>query len=92
MAAGRPFVATAKEGSTLWKLAEESGAFRCTSPGDADAFTKEVLKLINDSRLQVRLGEQGRAYVLEHTTCEYVLGALAKICSASRKNISVEII
>ena len=79
MAAGRPFVATANRGSTLWNLAEKSGAFRCRPPGDAEAFAQEVVKLIDNPDLGGRLGEQGRTYVLKFSAKDHVLGSLRKI-------------
>jgi colanic acid biosynthesis glycosyl transferase WcaI len=74
MAAGRPFVATAKPGSTLWLLQEESGGFLCVPPNDPQAFAKAVLRLADDPELRRTLGECGRLYVERNCAKPYVLG------------------
>jgi colanic acid biosynthesis glycosyl transferase WcaI len=73
MAAGRPFVATAKPGSTLWLLQEESGGFLCVPPNDPQAFAKAVLRLADDPAVRRSLGECGRRYVEQHCAKPYVL-------------------
>jgi len=73
MAAGRPFVATAKPGSTLWLLQEESGGFLCVPPNDPQAFAKAVLRLADDPGVRRNLGECGRLYVEQHCAKPYVL-------------------
>jgi colanic acid biosynthesis glycosyl transferase WcaI len=66
MAAGRPFVATARPGSHLWRLQEETGAFLCVPPGDPDALANAVLVLGMDARKRAALGARGRAFVQAH--------------------------
>jgi colanic acid biosynthesis glycosyl transferase WcaI len=75
MAAGRPFIGTAETGSPLWRLQEETGAFLCVPPNDAEAFAAAVLRLAEDDGLRAELGARGRAYVLAHHAKPKVLGA-----------------
>ncbi len=63
MAAARPFVATAREGTSLWRLAEESGACLCVPPNDPRAFAEAIERLAGDAALRERLGARGRAFV-----------------------------
>jgi colanic acid biosynthesis glycosyl transferase WcaI len=63
MAAGRPFVATARRGSSLWHLAEESGAFLCVAPNDPRALADAVESLAGDAARREALGARGRAFV-----------------------------
>lgn len=63
MAAGRPFVATARPGSVLWELQQDSGAFLCVAPYDIDAFADAVLRLARDAAYSAALGRRGRQYV-----------------------------
>jgi len=66
MAAGRPFVATARRDSTLWHLREESGAFLCVPPNDIDAFANAVMELAENADWRAELGRHGRNYVLRN--------------------------
>src|SRR5262249_50078966 len=61
MAAARPFVATARDGTSLWRLAEESGAFLCVPPNDARAFADAIQRLAGDAAMRETLGGRGRA-------------------------------
>ena len=76
MAAGRPFVATAREGSQLRRLEGTSGAFICVPPDDPEAFADAVMSLAEDEGLRRRLGQRGRRYVIEHHSRQKVLGDL----------------
>ena len=40
MAAGRPFIATARPDSVLWRLQQECGGFVCVPPYDARRFRR----------------------------------------------------
>lgn len=76
MAAGRPFVATARPGSTLWRLREESDAFLCVPPNDIGSLAETVLRLAEDEALRARLGASGRRYVVQHYSKRHVLERL----------------
>ncbi|MGE5145537.1 MAG: glycosyltransferase, partial [Candidatus Eiseniibacteriota bacterium] len=45
MAAGRPFIATARPDSVLWRLQQECGGFVCVPPYDARRFSEAVTAL-----------------------------------------------
>ncbi len=64
MAAGKPIIAS------LWgeaaDLVEASGGGIVVEPEDSDALCEAIEKLANDATLARRLGESGRAYVMEH--------------------------
>ena len=74
MAAGRPFVATAGPGSHLWRLQEQTGAFQCVPPADAEALAEAVLALGVDVERRAELGACGRAFVEAHHDKARVLG------------------
>jgi colanic acid biosynthesis glycosyl transferase WcaI len=87
MAVGRPFVATALPGSTLWHLQQRSGAFLCVPPNEPWSFAEAVLKLADDEHLRQELGRRGRAFVEEHYAKPRILGAFkdcVDVVAASR--------
>jgi colanic acid biosynthesis glycosyl transferase WcaI len=75
MAVGRPFIATALPGSTLWHLQRRSGAFLCVPPNEPWRFAEAVLRLADDLQLRRELGRRGRAFVEEHYAKPRILGA-----------------
>jgi colanic acid biosynthesis glycosyl transferase WcaI len=75
MAVGRPFIATALPGSTLWQLQRRSGAFLCVPPNEPWSFADAVLRLADDADLRRELGRRGRAFVEEHYAKPRILGA-----------------
>jgi colanic acid biosynthesis glycosyl transferase WcaI len=75
MAVGRPFIATALPGSTLWHLQRRSGAFLCVPPNEPWRFAEAVLRLADDLQLRRELGRRGRAFVEEHYAKSRILGA-----------------
>jgi colanic acid biosynthesis glycosyl transferase WcaI len=75
MAVGRPFVATALPGSTLWELQRESGAFLCVPPDEPRSFAEAVLRLADDPELRRELGRRGREFVERHYAKPLILGA-----------------
>jgi colanic acid biosynthesis glycosyl transferase WcaI len=83
MAAGRPFVATARPGSLLWRLRDESDAFICVPPNDIDAFASAALRLIDDPALRSRLGGQGREFVVARFAKKKVLGDFLAVLGAA---------
>jgi colanic acid biosynthesis glycosyl transferase WcaI len=76
MAAGRPFVATARRGTALWDLQQESGAFVCVAPHDIDAFAEAVLRIVRDDGFRQELGQRGRRYIEERHSREAVTARL----------------
>jgi colanic acid biosynthesis glycosyl transferase WcaI len=74
MAVGRPFVATARPGTVLWRLQESTGAFLCVPPNDPEAFAEAVLRLADDPSLRDELGRRGRRFVEHHCAKPKVLG------------------
>ncbi len=75
MAVGRPFVATALPGSTLWELQQHSGAFLCVPPDDPLEFAEAVIQLADNPQLRHELGRRGRDFVEQHYAKPLVLGA-----------------
>jgi colanic acid biosynthesis glycosyl transferase WcaI len=75
MAAGRPFVATARPNSTLWHLERMSGAFICALPNNPVAFADAVERLADDASLRRALGDRGRQFVARHNAKAKVLEA-----------------
>jgi colanic acid biosynthesis glycosyl transferase WcaI len=79
MAASRPAVATARAGSALWRLANESGAFICVAPDDVDAFARTALELLDNHEKRRELGGSGRRYAEKFAARETVLTAYARL-------------
>jgi colanic acid biosynthesis glycosyl transferase WcaI len=77
MAAGRPMVATAGEGTPLWKLGQACGGIVCVPPRDPKAFARAVLDLMLDGELRAGMGAAARRYAVEEVDRERVLTALA---------------
>lgn len=84
MAAGRPFVATAKPGSTLWRMQDETGAFLCVPPNDPAALADAILSLAGDSDLRGKLGERARRYVTENCAKSESLSRLIGVIREGR--------
>lgn len=74
MAVGRPFVATALPGSTLWELQRESDAFLCVPPDDPAKLAEMVIRLADDSELRRELGRRGREFVERRYAKPLILG------------------
>lgn len=79
MAAGRSFVATAAQGTSLWHLQQASGAFVCVPPDDTDAFRDAVLRLVDNAPLRRALGARGQQFVLRHHAKQKVLGDFTRL-------------
>jgi len=79
LAAGRPFVCTAKPGSSLSDLAQETGAFECVAPDDPVAFARAVSRLLQDRPRREAMGQRGRRWVEEHASRDVVLARYAAI-------------
>lgn len=83
MAAARPFVATANEGSTLWRFQRESGAFICVPPNDPSAIAGAVMGLAGDPQQRAELGRRGREWVTAHCAKDASLKVLAGAITAA---------
>lgn len=79
MAAARPFVATARPGSTLWRLHRESGAFLCVEPNEPENFATAVLSLAENDGLRRDMGARGLRYVRAHCSKD---SSVAKLMAA----------
>jgi colanic acid biosynthesis glycosyl transferase WcaI len=71
MASGRPTVATALPGTQLFRAVQGRGIV--TPPGDAEAFVAALSQLARDPVLRRQLGEQGRAFAVQHLNRDQVL-------------------
>jgi len=79
LAAGRPFVATAPAGSTLWRMHEETGAFLCTPFEDPRALADAVIGLLDDPGRRAAMGAKGRAFAEATAGRDVVLGSYADL-------------
>lgn len=66
LAAARPLVASVDPDSETWRLARDVGCGLCVPPEDPRALADAVLELSRDRELGRRMGEKGRAHVVEH--------------------------
>jgi glycosyltransferase involved in cell wall biosynthesis len=64
MACGRPVVASRIHGTT--DVFDQSGAIKLVSPGNAEMLAKAVVELLHNRQEARKLGQNGRAFVLEH--------------------------
>ncbi len=79
MAVGRPFIATAENGSPLWQLMEQSKAFICVPPNNASRLCDAVQMLLTDPNQRATLGRNGRQFVVGHASRQAVLNAYLKL-------------
>ncbi len=79
MAAGRSFVTTAPEGSAVWRLAAESGAFMCVPPDDAPAFEAAILQLADNPGMRATMEANGRRHIERHHDRNRLLGRLDEL-------------
>jgi colanic acid biosynthesis glycosyl transferase WcaI len=84
MAAGRPFIATARPGSVLWRLQEECGGFVCVPPHDAQRFCEVVTALAENVVLRQEMGARARRFVVERCAKQRVLGDLMAVLGGAR--------
>ena len=82
MAAGRPFIATARPNSPLSRLQQKSRAFLCAPPNDAGAFAQAVLQLADDEQSRAELGARGRQFVEQNCSKAKVLGEFTTLIEA----------
>lgn len=79
MAAGRPFVATAMQGSPLERLTAQSGAGVCVPPEAPAALADALQALISDADARRRMGLAGRAWAERNVDRSVVCPSLAAI-------------
>lgn len=79
MAAGRPFVCIAEEGSPLDLLAQESDAGLCVPPDRHDSLHEAILSLASDPGELEAKGRNGRAYVRKYMNKDTIMGAYHEI-------------
>jgi putative colanic acid biosynthesis glycosyltransferase WcaI len=84
MAAGRPFIATARPGSVLWSLQQECGGFLCVPPHDAQRFSDAVTALAEDATLRAEMGARARRFVVERFAKQRILGDLMAALDGAR--------
>jgi colanic acid biosynthesis glycosyl transferase WcaI len=75
LAAGRPVIATAEEGTTLQSILVANGAGRVIDPEDLQAFINAVLLLHNSPDLREELGKNARQYAEEFMDKERILSS-----------------
>jgi len=68
LAAGRPMVATAVDGTPEVVIHEETGLM--VPPGDPSAMAEAICRLLRDPELARQLGEAGRKYVISEFSLE----------------------
>lgn len=88
MAAGRPFVATARPGSLLWQLSARSGAFLCVPAGDPCAFADAIERLASDPGLRRALGAAGRRYTVAYHDKAVVLDRFLEVLNRDSSRLT----
>lgn len=74
MAAGRPIIATAVEGTALWDMQEATqGAILCVTPNKPQELFHMVVRLLDDEALRREMGEKGRRYIESTAGIDIVL-------------------
>lgn len=63
MAAERPYIATAENGTPLALVTEASGGGVCVEPNNPSRFADAVEALVANPEIQIDLGRRGREYV-----------------------------
>jgi colanic acid biosynthesis glycosyl transferase WcaI len=84
LAAGRPIVCTALDGSPLWQLSQQTQAIVCVPPNRPDLLANKIIELIGDTKTLEHMGSQGREYVCEHAEREKVLLSYLRVVAGSR--------
>ncbi|MEP7338246.1 MAG: glycosyltransferase family 4 protein, partial [Acidobacteriota bacterium] len=72
MAAGRPYIASVDDGSTVSKLTAQVGCGVCVAPEDGRALANAVLRLLSDAGARQTMGSSGREYVERHFARETI--------------------
>lgn len=90
MAAGRPFIATAHPGSSLWRLRKETGAFICVPPNDRAALSDATFKLLDSPELRSEMGAKGRAFIEQAHSKQMLLAKFGGALELLERNGSLE--
>lgn len=75
LAAGRPAIATAEQGTALWDALEDGGCGICTPPGDSAALAEAMRSLGNDASSREAKGLKARAYAEDNLDQDRILQA-----------------
>lgn len=75
LAAGRPAIATADQGTALWDALEDGGCGVCTPAGDSAALADAVRSLGNDAPARQAKGKKARAYAEDNLDQDRILQA-----------------
>lgn len=84
MSAARPIVATAQEGSPLWRLGRDSRAMVCVPPNEPQRLADAALRLIDRPSLCAALGRRARRYVERYRAKAAVLTDLEAMLAPVR--------
>lgn len=71
LASGRPIIATAYSDTQVAQVVEGRGVV--TAPGDAGAFAKALVRLVEDKAARIVLGRAARKYAEEHLGQDVIL-------------------
>lgn len=85
LAAGRPAIVTAAEGTELWDVTAGQGTGLAVPPEDILAFVNALLTLAGDSALRAQLGSTARLYAEQNIEQDAVLGRLQHILMSLNK-------
>jgi len=83
MAAGRPLIAIVPEGNDTIELLNRAHCGFALDPGRADQLRNLIELLTADSSLCERLGNNGRAYALEHFNAELAISQFEAIIAVA---------
>lgn len=62
LAAGRPTIATAEQGTALWDVLEDEGAGRCVAPEDPEALVVALREVADSKERREAMGQNARRY------------------------------
>lgn len=68
MAAARAIVASVDPQSDIWYIIQQAACGVCIPPEDPQALAQSILELYQDDTRRAYMGENGRRYVLAHST------------------------
>ncbi|MCD6400842.1 MAG: glycosyltransferase family 4 protein [Anaerolineales bacterium] len=66
LASGRPIIAAVDKGSDTWNLINQAQCGICIEPENPEALAETILRLYHDKNYRVKLGNNGREYVIQH--------------------------